>query len=303
MRLEWLDDILAVAETGSFSEAAERRRLTQSAFSRRIQSIEDYVGAALFDRGHKPVQLRPTTAEQRAEIARLAAALRQLADDLRQGERMAGNRIVIASQHALTTALTPGLVQAMQAGGAEVHVRLRSANLDDCFALLLARQADIALVYRVPGEEHPIEADYIETLVLGEDRLVPIYAASGAARLNESFHAGELPVVAYPAEVFLGDVMQRLVLPRLRGVTRLVPRVETALTLAALELAAVGVGVAWVPAALAARGVAEGRLADLSNSLPGSVLGVTAVRLAGHAAPAAAAVWRTLAARGAGAVA
>lgn len=40
MRLEWPDDILAVAETGSFSEAAERRHLTQSAFSRRIGSIE-----------------------------------------------------------------------------------------------------------------------------------------------------------------------------------------------------------------------------------------------------------------------
>ncbi len=41
IRLEWLEDILAVAETGSFSEAAERRHLTQSAFSRRIRNIED----------------------------------------------------------------------------------------------------------------------------------------------------------------------------------------------------------------------------------------------------------------------
>lgn len=41
MCLEWLEDILGVAETGSFSEAAERRHLTQSAFSRRIRNIED----------------------------------------------------------------------------------------------------------------------------------------------------------------------------------------------------------------------------------------------------------------------
>jgi DNA-binding transcriptional LysR family regulator len=40
MRLEWLDDILAVAQTGSFSEAAQKRHLTQSAFSRRIRTIE-----------------------------------------------------------------------------------------------------------------------------------------------------------------------------------------------------------------------------------------------------------------------
>ena len=43
MRLEWLEDILAIAQTGSFSGAAERRNLTQSAFSRRIRQIEDYL--------------------------------------------------------------------------------------------------------------------------------------------------------------------------------------------------------------------------------------------------------------------
>ena len=47
MRLEWLEDLLAVAETGSFQEAADRRRLTQSAFSRRIQHIEELPGASV----------------------------------------------------------------------------------------------------------------------------------------------------------------------------------------------------------------------------------------------------------------
>jgi LysR family transcriptional regulator, hypochlorite-specific transcription factor HypT len=39
MRQEWLEDILSIAQTGSFSEAAQRRNPTQSAFSRRIQQI------------------------------------------------------------------------------------------------------------------------------------------------------------------------------------------------------------------------------------------------------------------------
>lgn len=107
MRLEWLEDLLAVAETGSFQEAADRRRLTQSAFSRRIQHIEDQIGVELFDRSRKPVQPLPAMQQQRDQMARLAAELRQLGNDLRRGERMATNRIVIASQHALTTALAP----------------------------------------------------------------------------------------------------------------------------------------------------------------------------------------------------
>jgi len=120
------------------------------------------------------VQLRPAAADHRDRIAALAAGLRQLRDDLRRGARLSGNLVVLASQHALTTALTPRLVQGIRTHHPDVHVRLHSANLEECFGLLLAGHADIALVYRVPGEEHPIRADFIEVVEIGRDRLVPI---------------------------------------------------------------------------------------------------------------------------------
>lgn len=283
MRLEWLEDILAVAETGSFSEAAERRHLTQSAFSRRIRHIEDYAGVDLFDRSKKPVQLRPTTEEQREEMARLAQGLRQLVVDLRRGDRAAGNRVVIACQHALTAAPAPALIKSFQSVNDAAFVRLRSANLDECFGLLLSRQADVSVVYRLPGTAHPVDEAYVETLVLGQDRLVPV----------RSPEAGEgLAYVAYPREVFLGEVMNALVVPRLPVTAS--PKVETALTLAALEFAVEGLGVAWVPASLAAARIAEGRLVDLSDRLPFVELDITAVRLAGPAGGVAAALWRHL---------
>lgn len=143
MRLEWLEDILAVDETGSFGEAAERRHLTQSAFSRRIRNIEDSVGVELFDRTRKPVQLRQTTLDQRERIKDIARSLRQLTDDLKRGDARLENWLVLASQHALTTSRTPDLVERMQGQYRGLHVRLRSANLDQCFALLLERRADI----------------------------------------------------------------------------------------------------------------------------------------------------------------
>ncbi len=294
MRLEWLEDILAVAETGSFSEAAERRRLTQSAFSRRIRHIEDYVGVRLFDRAHKPVQLRPTTEDQRDQIARLAGSLRQLAEDLRRGDRRSRNRIVIVSQHALTAAFTPGLIRAVQAREPDAYIRLRSANLDDCFAQLLSRQADIAIVYRVQGQEHPIEADYIETTTLGVDRLIPVCAPALSQRLRSVIAMGELPIIAYPPEVFLGQVLERVLLPQLDPALSVVQQVETALTLAAVELAVEELGVAWVPASLSDRYLTSRTLTDLSSTLPACDLIVTAVRLAGASERAEHAIWNLL---------
>ncbi|MGL4237565.1 LysR family transcriptional regulator [Tabrizicola sp.] len=294
MRLEWLEDILAVAETGSFSEAAERRHLTQSAFSRRISSIEAHIGLELFDRSRKPVQLHATTREQRDQIARLVADLRQLVTDLRQGDRKDSNRIVVASQHALTTALTPTLLSGIQSSNADIFVKLRSANLDDCFALLLSRQADIAIVYRLPDEEHPISTEYIETAIVGRDRLIPVYSSAKVSYLNERFARGELPYIAYPGDVFFGRVLERLVLPTVRRLTRPTPKVETALTLAALEMAAVGVAAAWIPGSLAAARINDGSLFDLSETLPSVALDVTAVRLRGTAGPVEAEIWSHL---------
>jgi DNA-binding transcriptional LysR family regulator len=48
---------LAIAEWKNFSRAAEVRCVTQSALSRRIRSLEEWVGVELVDRGTYPVQL------------------------------------------------------------------------------------------------------------------------------------------------------------------------------------------------------------------------------------------------------
>lgn len=116
----------------------------------------------------------------------------------------------------------------------------------------------------------------------------------GGTPANRQFAHGEVPFIAYPSEVFLGQVMDRVVLPAIQGASHMVPKVETELTLAALELAANGIGVAWVPATLARSGIDSGVLADLSASLPYCDLDVTAVRLANQATPVEATVWEQL---------
>lgn len=59
MQIKWLDDLLAIAEWKNFSRAAEVRCVTQSALSRRIRSLEEWVGVELVDRATYPVQAHP----------------------------------------------------------------------------------------------------------------------------------------------------------------------------------------------------------------------------------------------------
>lgn len=294
MRLEWLEDILAIAETGSFSGAAERRRLTQSAFSRRVQQIEDYVGVELFDRGHKPIRLRPTTLAQSEQILQLASALRQLQVDLRRGERMASNKVVVACQHSLTTVQIPAILQRAPLAREDIHVRLRSANLDECHGLLLSRQADVAIVYRLPDEPNDLSADFLEVTTIGTDRLLPVFRSDLPMRGDAPPEERDLPCIAYPADVFFGTVIERKILPVMPLGLHPTPRVETALTLAALEMAAAGVGVAWVPESLARDDLTKGRLVDLSARLPVCDLQIVAMRLQGVPSHAGTVFWSQL---------
>ncbi|CAG9217335.1 LysR family transcriptional regulator [Paraburkholderia tropica] len=59
MNLRQLEHVIALAEEGSFARAAQRVHLSQPALSRSIQSIEDDLGMALFDRTTREVQITP----------------------------------------------------------------------------------------------------------------------------------------------------------------------------------------------------------------------------------------------------
>ena len=59
MELKWLEDLLSLSRTRSFSRTATERFCTQSALSRRIKALELWVGVPLVDRGAYPASLTP----------------------------------------------------------------------------------------------------------------------------------------------------------------------------------------------------------------------------------------------------
>ena len=88
MNLKHLEHWLALADTGSFSRAAEKLHITQSALSRSIQSLEEELGGPLVDRIGKRNELTPlghSVLERARRIVHEAAELQQGAALLQQG--------------------------------------------------------------------------------------------------------------------------------------------------------------------------------------------------------------------------
>ncbi len=88
MNLKHLSHWLALAETGSFSRAAEKLHITQSALSRSIQVLEEELGGPLVDRIGKKNELTPlglSVLERARRIVHEAQELKQGAALLQEG--------------------------------------------------------------------------------------------------------------------------------------------------------------------------------------------------------------------------
>lgn len=81
--------MLALAEYGSFCRAAEAMNITQPAFSRSVQSLEDALGVQLFDRTSRQIKLTPIglrSVDAARDILKSAAEFHRVIDHTRSCE-------------------------------------------------------------------------------------------------------------------------------------------------------------------------------------------------------------------------
>src|SRR5258706_12094200 len=95
MELHQLRYFCAVAETGSFSRAAEQSHVSQPSLSQQILKLEDELGARLFDRLGRSVRL---TELGKTFLPRAHAVLRELEaakGDVVEGKEFIGGLITV----------------------------------------------------------------------------------------------------------------------------------------------------------------------------------------------------------------
>ncbi|WP_371171051.1 LysR family transcriptional regulator [Aliiroseovarius sp. 2305UL8-7] len=290
MKLEWIDDILAVLDNGSLARAAEKRLLTQSAFTRRVRLIEDNIGTTLFDRRRKPVTLMPGVQALEPELRDLSNRLHKIRQTLKTSSDQVGKSLAFICQHALTATISPQIVRVLTADS-ETSVRVRSGNQDECLMQLLSKEVDFAIMYAIPDTAPPEPGNGFEAVTVGEDVLIPVCAPV----VRPCLARGALPMISYPSDVFLGQVVDRTIIPRLSDAISVQPVAETALTLAMLQLVLSEIGVAWLPQSLVVEHLAQGRLVRADAELPSQALNVRMIRLSEKHAEHGDRMWRCLA--------
>lgn len=296
MRLEWIEDILAVLDSGSFSAAAERRFLTPSAFTRRIRGIEASLGCALFDRDRKPVTLLPHVRSMESDLREAARRFRELRAGLADRDGINSKRLTLGCQHALTTMVSPLLTRSL-IEGQEIELRIRSGTRSECQLMMLRHEIDFGLVYQTEGEASAFDSAVFEHFALGTDSFMPVGNLRDHASIRDGLARMELPLITYPADIYLGEILRLHLLPRLPRTAVTHKVAETGLTPAILQFIRQGLGIGWLPRSVAQEALLRGELTDLSDHMPSIGLNIRLLRTISGGHALADAAWSRLGAQ------
>ncbi|HWL23770.1 MAG TPA: LysR family transcriptional regulator [Ureibacillus sp.] len=149
-----------VIETGSFTQAAEQLGYTQSTVTSHIQTLEEHLGAPLFDRMGRKVQLTDIGKKllpYSKEILATYAKIEGIAND---GEELKGE-LKIAAPESLTVYRLEPILREYRKSFPQVSISLTNATCRDNKKAILDGNADIAFVMVPPFEDsdliiHPL---------------------------------------------------------------------------------------------------------------------------------------------------
>ncbi|WP_291011719.1 LysR family transcriptional regulator [Hydrogenophaga sp.] len=264
MELKWLDDYLALIETGTFSAAAEKRHVSQPAFSRRIQLLEEWLGVALIDRSRKPLRFTPLASQHEAAFRSLATHIYEFQAALKSDATNSPG-LVLAAQHSLAAAYLPTFLEELRALMPEQRFRIRSENRDEGVGLLVRGHADILLTYESPQTLSGVPPQLATSCALGEDALVLVASAKLCASADFLQAGRPLPLLCFPPESFFGQAVRIRALPELMRDRLVAVQYVSEFSLGLREMALIHQGAAWLPRALIAQDLTAGTLCELSS--------------------------------------
>ena len=151
--LDWLETFVAVVDSGGFSAAAGTVHRSQSRVSSHVASLEQALGARLFDRGHRPVVL---TDVGEAFLPHARAVLADLDRGQAEVDAVLGvvrGHVVLGSYPSASAAFVPAVLRAFTTRHPQVSVDLSERVTLDLSGALECGHLHLALRPLVPHDQ------------------------------------------------------------------------------------------------------------------------------------------------------
>lgn len=269
MELGWLEDFISLANTGSFSKAAEHRSISQSAFSRRIHSLEDWLGTILIDRHTHPISLTDSGIQLIATAKQVVRTVYQTREDFGYRENARQRALSLGVADHLAIHFVPSWLPGIQPFLGDRKIQLITglkAGLG-FIELLKTQELDFLLAYggSVSSADH--ESGVFESLKLGQDELLPVCKKS--LRAEPTYHfpgvpEKPVPFIGYIPASAMANLVNHEAVEHM-GSIHLNTVIETGTVETIKALVLQGLGMAWIPRTAIREELRLGLLSELGN--------------------------------------
>jgi len=238
--LRALECLVAVADSGSVTQAARLLHSSQPAVSHQLAALEREAGTALLRREPRGVKLTPAGRAALADARRAIEAAASAVRSARAVGEATGGSLRLACAQSLVSVLAP-VVRVWHHRHPEVTITLReSTSAEELHGFIDADEADVVLM------PSPVPGRFTATAVADEEIVLAAHTDHAIAR-QPVVHIADLEgarLVHFAPENGLSTWLDRSLA---KAGVHPEPVMRTAVTVAAPHLAAAGLGVAVCP--------------------------------------------------------
>jgi LysR family transcriptional regulator, hypochlorite-specific transcription factor HypT len=246
---EWLEDFLMLSTTLNFSRAAAMRNLTQPTFSRRIQQLELWLGAALVDRTVFPIALTREGTEFRRAAEELVQTLYRERDLARGVARPKRAFVSFAMVQTIATSFFPAWLSHVEESLGSFRTSVQGGSIYDCFDALASQSCDIVFSYNAPAGAVLLDDKNYTSVKIADEHLIPVSAPRSDNKPRFSLDTESdrpIPYLSFANHAYLARLVESI-LQTQPDLPSLDLCFESPLAAALKAMAVAGRGVAWLP--------------------------------------------------------
>lgn len=168
MHIETFKVFCDLIETTSFSEAAERNGISQSAVSQQVRALEDRFGVTLVERGRRNFAVTPEGEVFLKAAREILEAYCSIEEELGAMRDIVAGRLTIATVYSIGFHELPPYIEEFRRKFPDVDVQVQYRRSNQVYADVSDNHADLGLV------AYPQEKKGVEIEPAWKDRLVII---------------------------------------------------------------------------------------------------------------------------------
>jgi DNA-binding transcriptional LysR family regulator len=194
MDIRQLEMFRAVAEEASFTRAAARLHVSQSAISRQVKLLEDELGGVVLHRGARRVTPTPAGELLLRLAHRVHRDMREVVSQISETRELQRGTLTLAGGMTVCMYVLPRLLKKFHSLYPQVDLRVASGSSEELQGMLRSHEVDLALLTL------PVVAKDLEVRPLLKEEMVVVTAPRhplSRERTVEPAKLGRYPLIVY----------------------------------------------------------------------------------------------------------